>query len=465
MLGARSQQPFNGAASATDHTLLQKQQQPNSNQRRLFLSPQPNQTSPLSSSGSYLSSFGSGNGKPVLGQQQFGGSSGNLLDGSSASPSTRGMMTMSLNSEENNPDVPYYAELTAPTAKQSSNPGFLPAPFPLSEHLRNKNMQQHSQHMAELKNRVQRVEWKSADSLQSHHQFYNNPVASTNIGFGESKPSSWNPASVPGQVGLVASKSTGKLSTFDNNKSTLPLSLPPVIAHNGGASLLRKTEIPAKSPEYDQIKSPSEIAKERLEAMLAAKIGSANVSATADTCNNNVQGQSDKGDGGDDLKKSGDQVKVELNENCDGAIKDDDDENDNGTHVTGTIKNNKLESTGGTHVLPSSVLSNNSLNSSNNNSSPSTTILSSAAAQQKSGSGGAESTDCSSLGRSSTSDGDFGTLGGGGGNTGGGGGGSSCSGTFNMYTAHAGMLFSIFSVYDNFLEFEKMHRSTYGQTW
>ncbi|CAL8072668.1 unnamed protein product [Orchesella dallaii] len=443
LAGQRSQQPFNGAASATDHTLLTKQQQQVASQRRLFLSPQPHQTSPLTSA-YHLNSFNSGH-KPG---PPFGGSSGNLLDGNGNGNN----MMMGI---DENPEVPYYAELTGPSSASvpKSNPGFLPAPFPL-EHMRNKNIHNsiHSQHLMELKSRVQRIEWKSADSLQS--QQYCSPLVSTNIEFGENRKS-WNPATaaaagncgnVPLQSGLVSSKSTGKLSSFDggNNggvagslsKSTnLPLSLPPLAS----STPLRKTvELPAKSPEYDQIKTPSEIAKERLEAMLAAKKNLMNTNGMPIEMSNSVnssQGQSEKssvvGGGSETMRhkssvvdRSGgvgvdrDQVKVDLdkiNENT----KNDDDENDNNP-----LRNNKLESA--TSGTPTSILS------TNNSSSAPTTILS--AMTQKAGGGGAESTDCSSLGRSSTSDGDFGTLGGGGG----GGGSSACSGTFNMYTAHAG---------------------------
>lgn len=460
MLGTqRSHQPYNGAASATDHTLLAKQQLAAS-QRRLFLSPQPHQTSALSSNNSpYLNSFIPGRHSSMAQhQQQFGGSSGNILDG----PSQRMMSMRSPPIDENNPDMPYYAELTSPNHSSNqlnnkppppcTNPGFLPAPFPL-EHLRNKSIQQqHSQHLMELKNRVQRVEWKSADSLQSHpgnngsspQQNYYSPLVSTNTieygdgGGGDLTKSSWNP-SVPG-TGL--SKSTGKLisssGSSSSNGNQLPLSLPKTV------------EMPQKSPEYDQIKSPSEIAKERLEAMLQAKMGKGGVGlgsgATSTLASSEVmmmtmtngQGHSEKLHCG-----SGDQVVkvVELtassadcgSENTSTSLLNNNNlehnQNDENDKI---MKNNKLESAS---LLPSSVLSNNNLNNNSSNNMDAATILNQ---QKQNGGGNAESTDCSSLGRSSTSDGDFGTLGGGQGGDGGGGG-SECSGNFNMYTAHAGM--------------------------
>lgn len=489
MLGAqRSHQPFNGAASATDHTLLAKQQlQATSGQRRLFLSPQPHQTSSVSSNVSpYFNNFLPGRHSTGIHsqhqQQPFGGSSGNILDG----VSNRMMSMRSPPIEENSTDMPYYAELTSPNHPVSSsssalnnqkppppsaNPGFLPAPFPLAEHLRSKSIQ-HSQHLMELRNRVQRVEWKSADSLQQQTGGSNNyysPLVSTNtIEFGDGNGSnadllrpSWNnPGNVvPGMSGLTGSKSTGKLissSGHFESKSNLPLSLPKTV------------ELPQKSPEYDQIKSPSEIAKERLEAMLAAKIGKSSVNgvsrASATTLLDEMSnGHSEKvtSDVGGCIGLMNDQVKVldsvaataavatecenvsfpaksqggSINNNVENDQNDENDKILSGSNVSGlTQKNNKLDST--TSVLPSSVLSNNNLNTSNSNC-DNTTPSSILSVPQKSGGGGAESTDCSSLGRSSTSDGDFGgTLGGRGADVGGGG--SACSGNFNMYTAHAG---------------------------
>lgn len=306
----------------------------NSPQRRLFLSPQPNETSPRCRI-------------PVSSSTTFGGSSGNILN----------------DAEDDDGNMPYYSELTLSPPKLS--PGFMPVHmsggFPSVQ-----NQGQQGPIMAHpgQKPRV-RVEWKSVENLQKHNgprlttthndidinggpsqHVYNSPVHSNNHNSNNSSS---------GGGGGGSNKSFQRESFRLSHASPIASSTPVGFGFEDN-----KIERPEKSPEYDRIKTPSEIAQEMKERF-ANNLESVHYVEPNPPKNTNLNLPNNNNSSGTGSANKG---------------------------VTAT---------------------NNTLNTTLNHL-------------------GKNETDCNSLGRSSTSDGDFGTLGG---STGGG----DCN---NMYTVDAG---------------------------
>jgi hypothetical protein len=305
----------------------------NSPHKRLFLSPQPHESPRLRVSNA---------------SSNFGGSSGNLLS-------------------EN--ETPYYSELTLSPPK--SSPGFMPAhiPFPLNNVSGRPGpgppppMANHGIGVGQPPQSGQprvRVEWKSVDNLQKH----NGPRLTTTgkeIDIG------------PVEVGIPNKELSQNDGGFKVNHPPMSTLFSGSVNPEGFHNHSHKTGLPAKSPEYDMIRTPSEIAKEMKERFSSSsgKVKDLSVHYVEPS-----SGQaSDMNDSGKDSSVSAPQTS-----------------NDSDTVVT-----------------------TNTLN---------TTLCQLAVVGGKNGT---ESTDCSSLGRSSTSDGDFGTLGG-----------NVSSGGSSMYTENAG---------------------------
>ncbi|CAG7837994.1 unnamed protein product [Allacma fusca] len=361
--------------------------------KRLFLSPQPQQS---------------------LSQTNLVSSNGNL------NLATNGGLTKSSNNASN--AVSYYADLIPNVSGSSVGPS-VPIISPIPQHP-GQHPQQQQQQQPPPKPRV-RVEWKSVENLQQNSN--NNPRISTNIDFGEPHHYSNNSVSqnginnlmcngqlskLNGSKNSIIGTSSEKLLSFDSNnagvvfsgshgcnhssgKNKSDLSLDSMTGLASGISMSNRTNnnngncSKAKSDdhfqplnsssscEYDRIKSPVKDfsvqrsnSKDR-DSGVGSTNGKENLCEQLGNKSNLLNGTSGCTGG---FSVNVNDVNTHFSSGC---------HNGNGTPAT---------------LNP---------NLKNSSSTPIATSATTAVATKS----GAESTDCSSLGRSSTSDGDFGTLG------------------------------------------------------